>query len=137
MPDDEEVDEDLEEGLDQEYENAEEPMSRHGGGQEIPQSSPSQKEVLKKIHLRLGHPGNTTLHRMLKLGGAPNKLLQQVSCFNCPTCAQIQEPGKPPTQRPCSRPAAFNVEVHVDLKYAQNIKGQTFVALSMVDAATN
>ena len=128
---------DLEEALDHEYEKVNEPMNRHGSGPDVTQTSPSQKEVLKKIHLRLGHPSNTTLHRMLKLGGAPKELLQQASSFRCPTCEQVQEPGKPPTQRPSSRPAAFNVEVHVDLKYAQNIKGQTVVTLSMVDAGTN
>ena len=46
-------------------------------------------------------------------------------------------PDRPFQQSTRTRPAGFNIEVHVDLKYAKNVKGENFVALSMVCAGTN
>ena len=70
------------------------------------------------MRLPSGHPSNSNFHRMSKLGGASKERLELAKNYECPTCAQ-------------------DVEVRVDLKYAQNVKGETFAALSMVDAATN
>ena len=74
---------------------------------------------------------------MLKLSGAPKKTLDCAKNYRCPVCESKAPPDKPYLQKPRERPAGFNVEVHVDLKYAKNIKEETVVALSMVCAGTN
>ena len=129
-------------------------------GERLPQSSPGQAqqpltqedaEILKqmsdekvtvhqtveKMHRRLGHPSSESLVRMLKVGGAPKEVLDYAKEFRCPTCQSCAPPDRPFQQAPRVRPAGFNVEVHVDLKYAKNIKDETFVALSMICAGTN
>ena len=108
-----------------------------------PNTKPSEDvnpEILKtvsKIHQRLGHPTRDALLRMLKLSGAPKETLDCAKQYRCPVCESKAPPDKPYLQKPRQRPAGFNVEVHVDLKYAKNVKEETFVALSMVCAGTN
>lgn len=94
-------------------------------------------EAVEKIHRRLGHPSREALVRMLKIGGAPKETLDYAQKFQCPTCQSMAPPDRPFQQSTRTRPAGFNVEVHVDLKYAKNVKGENFVALSMVCAGTN
>ena len=105
---------------------------------DLPRPDPATLRVVASIHRRLGHPSRDVLLRMLRLGGAPAATVAGgLSNFPCPLCESIQPPPRPPQSRPHGRPAGFNVEVHVDLKYAQSIKGGTFVALSMICAGTN
>ena len=95
------------------------------------------RETVVKIYQRLGHPARATLLRMLKLAGAPKETIEEAKTFQCPVCQSKAPPDKPYLQNPRARPAGFNVEVHVDLKYGKNIKDETFVALSVVCAGTN
>lgn len=95
------------------------------------------RETVAKIHQRLGHPSRATLLRMLKLAGAPKETIEEAKTFQCPVCQSKAPPEKPYLQNPRVRPAGFNVEVHVDLKYGKNIQDETFVALSVVCAGTN
>ena len=155
----------LEDGLEAEYEkeaqiNAPDRTEDHPEGMKLPQASPELEspqltredaEILKqmsdekvtihqtveKMHRRLGHPSSEALVRMLKVGGAPKDVLDYAKEFRCPTCQSVAPPDRPFQQAPRVRPAGFNVEVHVDLKYAKNIKEVTFVALSMICAGTN
>ena len=90
-----------------------------------------------KLHQRLGHPSSTALMRMLRLSGAPKHMVDAAKDYRCPVCESAAPPSRPVRQKATPRPAGFNVEVHVDLKYAKNIKDETFVALSMVCAGTN
>ena len=94
-------------------------------------------EAVEKIHRRLGHPSTEALVRTLKIGGAPKETLDYAKKFRCSTCQSMAPPERPFQQAARARPAGFNVEVHVDLKYAKNVKGENFVALSMVCAGTN
>ncbi len=94
-------------------------------------------ETVTRVHQRLGHPARDALVRTLKIAGAPKETLDCAKQFSCPVCESKAPPDKPYLQRPRERPAGFNIEVHVDLKYAKNIKEETFVALSMVCAGTN
>ena len=94
-------------------------------------------ETVARVHQRLGHPTREALVRMLKLAGAPTETLECAKRFRCPVCESKAPPDKPFLQRPRQRPAGFNIEVHVDLKYAKNIKEETFVALSVVCAGAN
>ena len=144
----------LEDELEAEYEkdareNAPQDTENRSEGVRLPQSSPGQEpqrltqedeEVLKqmsdekvtghqtveKMHRRLGHPSSESLVRMLKVGGAPKEVLDYAKEFRCPTCQSCAPPDRPFQQAPRVRPAGFNVEVHVDLKYAKNIKDETF-----------
>ena len=94
-------------------------------------------DAVVKMHQRLGHPSKDSLVRMLKLGGAPKEVLDYAKEYECPVCQAMAPPDRPFQQKARPRPAGFNVEVHVDLKYAKNIKDQSFVALSMLCAGTN
>ena len=94
-------------------------------------------DTVARVHQRLGHPSKDALLRMLKLSGAPKETLDCARRFKCSVCESKAPPDKPFLQRPRQRPAGFNIEVHVDLKYAKNIKEETFVALSVVCAGTN
>ena len=98
---------------------------------------PYADETLQKLHQRLGHPSSTALMRMLRLSGAPKHMVDAAKDYRCPVCESAAPPSRPVQQKATPRPAGFNVEVHVDLKYAKNIKDETFVALSMVCAGTN
>ena len=94
-------------------------------------------EAVVKMHRRLGHPGRDALVRMLKTGGAPKEVLDYAKEYECPVCQTTAPPDRPFQQKARPRPAGFNVEVHVDLKYAKNVKDQTYVAMSMICAGTN
>ena len=105
---------------------------------QVPDKAPSAvRRTVATIHRRLGHPSSEALVRMLRLADAPKETLEYAQTYQCPTCASIQPPDRPPQSRPNARPVGFNVEVHVDLKYGQDYKGQTYVALSAICAGTN
>ena len=96
----------------------------------------SLAERLHLVHRRLGHPSAETMVRMLQMGGAGAEVIEQARTLQCPVCQMRKAPPRPLPTRPGSRPVAFNVEMHMDLKYQKDFHGSTFVALSMVDAAT-
>ncbi len=50
---------------------------------------------------------------------------------------QVAQPPRPAAQRSDHRPTVFNQALHIDLKYMKDIQKNLYVALSMVDAATN
>ena len=56
--------------------------------------------------------------------------------MRCPTCELRKGPPRPLPARPGTRPVAFNMEVHIDLKYEKDFKRDAYVGLSMVDSAT-
>ena len=109
------------------------------GLEQVPCESPQAGSKLERLHLvhrRLGHPANEVLVRMLQMGGADEELVRMAKSLQCPTCQMRKQPSRPLPARPGTRPIAFNMEVHLDLKYIKDAGGQLYVALSMVDAAT-
>ncbi|CAJ1419645.1 unnamed protein product [Effrenium voratum] len=92
---------------------------------------------LMMVHRRLGHPSPETLERMLRLAGADGQLLKECRELQCPVCEASQAPRKPMQQAPSMRPVTFNASMHLDLKYAKDCKSKLYVALSMIDHATN
>ena len=133
---------DIEDDLEKELERDLDPKSHERYQEPVPhqESIKDEKtitEVVAKMHRRLGHPSNEALVRMLKLSGAPKETLECAGKYQCPVCESMSMPEKPYLQNVTPRPAGFNVEVHLDLKYAKNIKNETFVALSMICAGTN
>ena len=92
---------------------------------------------LELIHRRLGHPANETLVRMLRLAGAERWLVDEASKLECPVCESSQMPRRPMPQRSDMRPTTFNELVAIDLKFAKDCNEVLYVALSMVDLATN
>ena len=97
----------------------------------------SVRKTVAALHRRLGHPSSEVLGRMLRLAGASQEVLDYAEGYKCPVCQGMEVPGRPMQSRARGRPAGFNVEVHVDLKYASNIKDKTFVALSAICAGAN
>ena len=89
------------------------------------------------VHRRLGHPTNESLARMLRLAGAEKWLIEEARTLRCPTCQDMKPPSRPMTQRSDMRPTVFNEPLGIDLKYCKDVKGQLFVALSIIDLATN
>ena len=75
---------------------------------------------------------------MLRLAGADGQLLKECrELLQCPVCEASQAPRKPMQQAPSMRPVTFNASAHLDLKYAKDCKSKLYVALSMIDHATN
>ena len=73
---------------------------------------------------------------MLEHGVADTELLQMATDLRCPTCELRKGPPRPLPARPGTRPVALNMELHIDLKYEKDFKGDSYVALSMVDGPT-
>ena len=117
-----------------------EEMSRE---EQVPEEAQRQQKQtrdrlrLMMVHRRLGHPSPETLERMLRLAGAEGQLLKECRELQCPVCEASQAPRKPIQQAPSMRPVTFNASVHLDLKYAKDCKSKLYVALSMIDHATN
>ena len=97
----------------------------------------NKQEQLMIVHRRLGHPTNESLARMLRLAGAEKWLIEEARTLQCPTCQDMKPPSRPMTQRSDMRPTVFNELLGIDLKYCKDVKGQLFVALSIIDLATN
>ena len=100
----------------------------------------SQEEKLERVqmlHRRLGHPSNEALVRMLQHGGANPEMIRLASELVCPACQLSSPPGRPRAARPEVRSVVFNTALHADLKYLRDFKGGLYVALSVVDEATN
>eukprot|EP00439_Symbiodinium_sp_Y106_P070485 s391_g12.t1 len=100
-------------------------------------SDKSKLERLHILHRRLGHPSNETLVRMLQHGGASDDMVRLASTLACPSCQLSRAPKKPFPSRPALRAVVFNTTVHADLKYLHDFRGGVYVALSVVDEATN
>ena len=96
-----------------------------------------KKDQLMMIHRRLGHPSHETLMRMLRLAGAERWLIEAARELSCSTCGASSAPGRPMSQRSDMRPTVFNEHIAIDLKFMKDCMDQKYVALSMVDLATN
>ena len=92
---------------------------------------------LDLLHRRLGHPSNEVLARMLRLAGAEKWLQDAAHRLQCDTCGSGPIPRRPMNQRGDARPWVFNESIGIDLKFTNDCSGQRYVALSMVDLATN
>ncbi|CAJ1408326.1 unnamed protein product [Effrenium voratum] len=85
-----------------------------------------------------GGPATAEADKMLRLAGADGQLLKECrELLQCPVCEASQAPRKPMQQAPSMRPVTFNASAHLDLKYAKDCKSKLYVALSMIDHATN
>ena len=103
---------------------------------EVSEHSPLLERV-HMLHRRLGHPSNETLVRMLQHGGAKDDVIKVASELACPSCQLSKAPRRPWPSRPEVRAVVFNTVVHLDLKYLKDFRGGIYVALSVVDEATN
>lgn len=92
---------------------------------------------LEMLHRRLGHPTNEVMARMLRLAGAEKWLVDEALKFRCDVCGSEPIPRRPMPARSDLRPITFNEMIAIDLKFAKDCKEQKYVALSMVDLATN
>ena len=94
-------------------------------------------ERIHMLHRRLGHPSNEALVRMLQHGGAKDEVLKLAADLACPTCQMAKAPHRSFPARPEVRAVVFNTVIHADLKYLKDFRGEVYVALSVVDEATN
>ena len=145
----EEIDEkqmiDLEEEIEQKYtREALEglPPEEQNEDEEVRTEEPGREKAedidkVMNLHRRLGHPAPENLTRMLRLAGVKKKYVEISKKLLCPTCNDMRAPDRPRAVRSNMRPTVFNEVLHVDLKYAKDVKKQLYMALSMVDDATN
>ena len=99
-----------------------------------------ERGLLERVHMlhrRLGHPSNEALVRLLQHGGAGDEVLRLASGLVCPACQLSKAPKRPLPARPEVRAVVFNTAVHADLKYLRDFRGVVYVALSVIDEATN
>ena len=117
----------------------EEAIEEDEGGDQDMLEEEVQRRVsrLEFVHRRLGHPSNEVLCRMLKLAGASRELQDEAAGLRCDTCGSGPIPKRPMAQRTDMRPISFNEMVAIDLKFVNDCQSQKYVALSMVDTATN
>jgi len=94
------------------------------------------KDTVIKAHCRLGHHTRKTFLRMLRLPGAQQSAIKFAKIWNCPVCEQRAAPGKPRKTKAEIRPYGFNHTLYLDLKFVQDVKAQTYAALSIIDSGT-
>ena len=106
-------------------------------GEELLRSQRSKISKLELVHRRLGHLSNEVLCRMLKLAGADRDLQEEAAKLKCDICGSGPIPRRPMAQRSDMRPVTFNETIAIDLKFVNDCQEQRYVALSMIDTATN
>ncbi|CAE7837485.1 unnamed protein product, partial [Symbiodinium necroappetens] len=93
--------------------------------------SESQKSLIKKIHVNMGHPPRDRLLRTLKAAGARPSVLKYVRDeFSCDVCAIRRGPDHR-RKAQCPRTFAFNRVLSVDVFYV-SFRGSSVPVLNMV-----
>ena len=95
------------------------------------------QEVLKCLHKNLGHPPNSDLVRILKLGQASPEAIDAARCFECDFCKSQAKPGGPlPAQ--LHRVHEFKYQIGLDVNNLQGwLPNQRVKALNIVDTASS
>ena len=139
---------DLEEALDDSYEDPEQAARVQGErhAQEEPEPAapdgerfsvaPEIRKAVEQAHRQLGHPSRQTLVRMLRLSGATDAAVKYAKEWRCDVCAHRVPPKHPAAAAPGVRPYGFNRSHQVDLKYVRDERGKRYVFLSMIDIGT-
>jgi IS30 family transposase len=109
-----------------------------GPGSEPPDPGPSEdeKRQIYKLHCNMGHPDNRKFVRVLRAGGAKQRLIRWVRReFTCSDCAERSRSG---AHRKVALPRTFrfNHIVGVDLFYLE-FQGTTCPYLNIVDHGSN
>ena len=115
------IDEDEEQALQEEDRH---PIPREG------------QRAVEFTHRQLGHPSRETLVRMLRLRGATDDAVKYARRFQCDICASWQPPKHPMASTPVARPYGFNRHVHVDIKFAHDVRGRRYCCMSVLDLGT-
>ena len=100
---------------------------------------PIPKEVQRAVefaHRQLGHPSRDTLVRMLRLSGATDDAVRYARRFQCDVCASRQPPRHPMASTPVMRPYGFNRHIHIDIKFAHDVRGRKYCCMSILDLGT-
>lgn len=147
-------DEDLEDALDREVEDLEDPRSdrprrdqveeeekkkeRQRRGEEGVAVSEEDKRKIRKLHVNLGHPSLPSFLRFLKAGRVREEVRSWVRrSFQCATCQAQQTPKAP---RPAVVPKCYSpgVVVGIDVFYIpDHTNTKSLPIMSMVDIGTN
>ena len=103
-----------------------------------PQVSQEFRAATARLHLNLGHPSRQELCRLLAYeGNLPDAVFECAKKLRCATCERLR-PKQPP--RPSGMPSLvvgqFGDELQMDVFYCRTLRGETFIALGMVDRAT-
>ena len=96
---------------------------------------PLTQQMLRRVHVNLGHPANETLIRMLVSANASKDVLHAAKHLVCDVCLR----NRPlPHARPTgpSQPRRFNDRVGADLIFLRDIKRTMYCFLNLVDYAS-
>ena len=98
--------------------------------------APWERNMLKQMHVNLGHPNNDRLAKTLQGQGYRPEIVQAAKEMRCVTCAQCSPPKHP-------RPAAlkpmldFNAKIYIDGINWTNKAGTTMHLYHILDAGSN
>ena len=103
-----------------------------------PQVSQEFRAATARLHLNLGHPSRQELCRLLAYeGNLPDAVFECAKKLRCATYERLR-PKQPP--RPSGMPSLvvgqFGDELQMDVFYCRTLRGETFIALGIVDRAT-
>ena len=93
------------------------------------------KNVLRRLHVNLGHPSQAALVRHLAQAGASGPAIMGAKHLHCAVC---QRTKMPPAARPAKSLQAkrFNDRVMLDIIYVRDITSHQHIFLSQVDDGT-
>ena len=90
---------------------------------------------LRRLHQNLGHPSNDDLVRLLRGQNASDQIIRAAKQLRCTTCAQSAKAG---IARPAAVPRArhFNADIGIDILYIEDVLGNRYYAVSIVELST-
>ena len=92
---------------------------------------------MAKLHTNLGHPGNQTLGRAVRLAGGSDLAVKIALGWFCPTCHRIREPlNAAHVPGSIKRPTQFNESIAIDLFELADVHRRKAIFLNVVDRAT-
>lgn len=136
VPEEEMMHPDVDEDLNDEQENWSEAEIPKDKRETITRNFPQAvRQAVRRMHRGLGHPSWSTFLKMMKLGGASTKALDDAKSWVCPTCAASAAPHRHLVASTRPRPHGFNTCMAMDLKYLKEADDKNFVASSMLCAS--
>ena len=97
--------------------------------------NPMVAATLKRVHQNLGHPPNRELVRHLKIGGAPQAVLQAAEQLVCRTCDRCSKTRPHKVATPVTA-LDFNEVVAADIIWIDAADAKNKPALNVVDMAS-
>ncbi|CAE7250405.1 TY5A [Symbiodinium natans] len=93
------------------------------------------QQVLRRVHVNLGHPPREVLVRQLATAGASDVALKGARALRCETCLRVSPPHQPRVSK-AFQAKRFNDRMCIDVIYIKDVRGGTHMFLNIVDDAT-